>query len=168
MSLVLGPTSPNDPQRQRSLEPPAEGPPLARIGARWVQFTAKTRPNQSTPWSAGAVHASSSANSCAMTYSDRTPAPLVVGTFVASPPMFLGDGVTRFTRATTTHPTAPASDSVGASRRVPLPLRPSARLGRRCYDARQKHRVSGRRSRSVGGSRGGIIWQRPSGRRSVS
>jgi hypothetical protein len=35
---------PNDPQRQRSLKPPADVPPLAFIGARWVQFTAKTRP----------------------------------------------------------------------------------------------------------------------------
>src|SRR6266404_5095923 len=46
MSLVLGPTSPNDPQRERSLKPPDKGSAMGLIGARWVPFTSKTRPNQ--------------------------------------------------------------------------------------------------------------------------
>ena len=45
MSLVLAPTSPDDPQSQRALKPSREQPALALIGVRWAQFTAKTRPN---------------------------------------------------------------------------------------------------------------------------
>src|SRR5262245_31114983 len=36
--IVTGPNAPNDPQRQRSLTRSVEGPSLALIRARWVQF----------------------------------------------------------------------------------------------------------------------------------
>src|SRR5881396_793360 len=45
MRLILAATPPNDPQRERSLKPPAERLVLGLIGALWAQFTAKTRPN---------------------------------------------------------------------------------------------------------------------------
>src|SRR5262245_6734267 len=49
MSLVLAATAPNDPQRERSLSGLLKASLAAPIGARWVQFAAKTRPKSPVP-----------------------------------------------------------------------------------------------------------------------